>query len=403
MSNEIKSGKGYDIIIKNGRIIDPANNIDRTGDIAISGGSIDAVAVRHEGSNSKDDSISKNDIINSNGRIEIDAEGCIVAPGLMDIHTHLYPFAELGVYPETALFPCGVTTAADAGTSGSGTFLLHRDSPLFGRVSRKFFINVSTAGLSAIRSYNEDIDPKHFNRDGIKYLADKYPEEIMGLKIRFSKELWPASNTDPLKAARELAAEIGTKLMVHCTNPPVEMAEIVSILGKGDILTHAFHGKGSAIIGKDGRIKPEVLAARRKGVVFDVGDAGWHMAFSTVRAAFAEGFYPDTISTDLTVNGIFNRAKSFSLPYVMSKFLALGMNLPDVIRCCTQVPATVLELAGKAGCLTPGAPADIAILRHADRDFVFTDGDGGTLSGSSIIRNMLTVKDGIIVYRDIEI
>ncbi len=375
----------YDIIIKNGRVIDSYNEIDKILDVAIENGKISNI-----GKLNYDESIQT-----------IDATGCIVSPGLIDYHMHIYPLAEIGVLGEATCFPSGVTTAVDAGSTGCGTYEGHRGFVSSSKLRIKSYLNVCSAGL-ATGSYLENPNPKYYNRKKIAQMFDKYGDELVGLKIRQGSEIVGDLGLEPLKETIKIADEIGTKVMVHCSNPPSDLKEMIDLLRDGDILTHAFQNKGGSILDKNGHVCQPAWDARDRGVIFDVANANIHFSFDVANVALRENFIPDTISTDLTVRSLYKRHAVFNLIHVMAKYLNMGMSINQILEKCTSKPAEIMGMQNKIGCLSIGTNADISIIKIKDKEVLFSDREGVILKGNKIIKAMLTLKDGDIVYRDIE-
>lgn len=369
-----------DLLIRNGRVLDPWNGTDRVMDIGVSSGRIVPVQDGMEAEQT------------------IHAEGCIVCPGLIDSHIHLWPLTNMGVPADATAFPSCVTTLIDAGSSGCGTYECHRPAVQAMQANVKVLLNVCSAGLTAFRTKIEYIEPERFERHQIRRLVNRYPQEIVGLKIRMGKECSLDMGAEPLKRAAEMAEELNLPLVVHSTDPAVPMRELIRCLKPGHVLTHAYHGHGNTLL-QDGGL--EALAeARERGVWVDVGDAGRHASFRVMQAALAQGLAPDSISTDITDRGLYKTTASYSLPYCMSKWLALGLPVEKVIECVTSTPARQYALQD-AGHLSMGACADIAVLRLEKAAVTFRDGVGDTFPGDTLLRPLMTVRAGRIVYRDI--
>lgn len=324
----------------------------------------------------------------------INAGGKILSPGFTDIHSHLHNLCAIGVRPESAYIPFGVTAAADAGSAGAYT--LENGLALLAaeRLKTRIFLNVSSAGLSTLRSAPEDIDPEHFDTGRIKELFEKYGAILAGLKIRIGTECCRGMGLRPLAAAAELAHSLGVRLMVHPTDPPAPMAEVLSYLEKGDILSHTYHGRGHTII-SDGHVIPQAFEARRRGVIFDVADAGVHLSMDVFRSAAADGFFPDTISGDLTDRGIF-RESAYSLSSVLAKLIALGMDEEKALAAVTSVPSGLLGLGD--GRIAENARADLVIFDKDNGGYVFTDCYGGSQSGG-LIHVYATFIDGELAFK----
>lgn len=367
-----------DLLIKGGRVIDPANRINEIKTIGVQNGLIVEADENAEASQ------------------VLDAAGYTVAPGLIDGHAHIWPLTNMGVQAESACFPSGVTTAVDAGSTGCATYECHRPAMLGMQVNVKALLHVCPAGLTAFRTKVEYIDPALFDKASMHRLIRQYSGEIVGVKIRMGQETALDMGTAPLLAACDIAHEAGLPVVVHSTRPPVSMRELIECLGPGDIITHPYHGHGRTIL-EDGGMDA-LQKARERGVYIDVGDAGWHISFEVMRKALEAGLAPDSISTDITDRGCYRRGSTFSLLHCMSKWRTLGLSMEDVIRCVTQAPAQELHL--NAGTLSTGAVADIAILREEPTSLVFTDGVGQQMEAGNILRAMATIRAGRLVYRD---
>ncbi|MDR3565314.1 MAG: metallo-dependent hydrolase, partial [Negativicutes bacterium] len=347
------------ILISGGRVIDPARGINEKSDILVEGGRI--VASVKNGS--------------TPGSV-IRAEGCLVLPGLIDYHTHVFSGAtENGCPPDIGALPYGVTTVVDAGSAGTANYEIFHGSVIAGSAVRiKSFLSVSPTGQTTMK-YDENHDPKFFDEDAMEQLFHRYPDELLGLKLRLSSEVVGDLGFSPLIRAKEIAEQLKCRIAVHTTNPPGETAELAGLFRPGDIFAHMYHGKGSTIIGSDQRVLPSVKDARRRGVIFDAANGRSHFAFKTAEAALADGFAPDVISTDLGWVTAFKQPV-FGLPWLMSKYLALDMALDDIVAACTSAPARLLAMETEIGTLAPGACADIAILKPVEHTCEFFDALG---------------------------
>ncbi|MCK9251691.1 MAG: amidohydrolase family protein [Clostridiales bacterium] len=375
----------YDLIVKNSNLLDPKAEEPLTCDIGIASGRIAALGT----------------LSATDGQQVMDAAGCYVVPPLIDAHLHAAPLASLGVPVDAVCLPSGVGAAIDAGSAGSGTaagLLPHLANM---RVHVKAYLNVSATGLASLNGYPENINPRYFQERQIQQLFERFPDRLIGLKIRVGRETVQDMGLEPLIEARQLARKLGVGLMVHGTNPPFGLDEVLDLLDAGDVLTHFLHGHGHTILDADGRVLDAAVKARRRGVLFDVGDAGYHLSFKVAEAALRQGFKPDLIGTDLTVNGLYKRDKSFSLPYVMAKMIRLGLPLKDTIACCTQNPARLMQLEDTFGQIGTGRPASFTLIRLVDQENVFTDAHGEQLCGRQLIKVMATVLDGQLLYRDL--
>lgn len=372
--------KKHDLIIRNGTVIDQTIGLNAHADVAIDTGRITRVGK-----------------IKDVGIIEIDAMGSFVVPGLIDFHMHIAPLCEIGIPGEAVCFASGVTTAIDCGSAGVASYRSHRGVFLGSRLRTCAWLHACSAGL-ATGKYFENPDPKYF--DKLK-IADCLREcnELIGMKIRQSADIVGSLGLTPLKATVSIAEDLGVPVMVHCTNPPSGLDALLDLMRPGDVVTHMYHGNGSSII-MDNKVSDSAVAARERGVWFDVANANVHFAFRTARAAIEQGFLPDSISTDLTTRSMYKRPQVFNLLHVMSKFINMGLSFEKVLELCTSKPAAFLKMEDEIGTLRSGACADVAVLSIENAPVVFGDDVGETLIGNSYLKNLLTVRSGDIVFRD---
>jgi predicted amidohydrolase len=261
-------------------------------------------------------------------------------------------------------------------------------------------VNVSATGLLTPR-YHENVDPKHYDIGALKSLFAKYPGQLIGLKVRQSRDIVGELGSEPLRATVKMAEEIGCRVVVHVTDPPCPITEIADLLRSGDVFCHVFHGAGNTIIGDHGQVLPGIRAARKRGVIFDAANGKSHFSFAVARAAIGDGFLPDVISSDLTPLTLYTDY-AFGLPYLMSKYLNLGVGLKEVVAACTSTPANLLGMQGTLGTLAPGAMADIAVFKLAQRATRFCDTPGETFVGEQLLVPQMTVLGGQITYRQVD-
>lgn len=373
-----------DCLIENCRIFDGRTISDAWYDIAVSDGIVGSITPA--GTAVPEGGIT--------GRF--DAAGAIASIGFIDMHAHVYPLWEGGVRPETAFFPNGITSAADAGSAGSETLAHGIEALVSCRADLRYFINFSAAGLATLQVFPEYIVPTEVSADRIRRLFDRFGDRIAGIKIRTGRETVRGQGAAPLEKAAAIARELHTRLMVHAADPSIPMDEVCARLAPGDILSHAFHGHGMTILDDDGQILPGVAEAKRRGVIFDAGDANWHLSLDVLRAAMAQGILPDTISTDNTKNNQF-RTNRVSLPRTMSKILAAGMPLEAVLRAVTAAPG---ELLGLPSALKEGCTADITLFTVEAAHMTLTDGNKNSITAERFIRPLLTMKRGEVVWCD---
>ena len=371
-----------DIAIINGTVLDPATNTKELGSVFIK----DGLILQARGDEA--------------ARRAFDASGMYIMPGLIDSHTHTYVGgSDIGTNPAISMIPQGVTMAVDAGSAGTGTLPGLIQEMATAPLRMKALLNVTPTGLATYRVPSR-VNPAEWDVSRIARAFRDYGPWLTGLKILAGKESMDA--LVPLDAALALAADVGVPLAVHCTNPPESLGAVCDRLRPGDILVHCFHGKGSTILGGNGKVRPEILAARERGVVIDASNGSGHFSFSVAEAALAQGFLPDVIASDLT-SGTAYEEPVYGLPHIMSKYLALGMSLMDVVRCCTSAAAIVCGCAGSLGTLAPGALGDLTVLEEVRKEVVFYDTAGDHRTGTKYLVPRLTVIRGEVLFRSHEL
>lgn len=369
-----------DILIKNGHVIDTMRNIDTICDIGIMDGRII--------------NIEAGESMHSNKTI--DASGYLVLPGLIDFHGHFnFDGSSIGAIP--SLLPAsGVTSVVDAGSCGCYNFpSFYKNTIIHSPVLVKAFLSCYSMGLGG-SGINENFDKTLFDRKRISIILAKFANIILGLKIRCSIPL--VKSVEPLNEVIAIAEELGIGVCVHTTNPPCSILEIANLLRKGDIFCHVYHGKGDTILDENDIIKKEIWKARERGVVFDVANGNNHFSNYVCSKSIEQGFCPDVISTDMTNDKLYYGLKARSLPFVMSKFLSLGMTLFDVVRCVTETPAKLMKMEGQIGTLSPGAFANVAIMNLIDKEFSSVDSEGNVYKGNKMFIPQMTILNGEIAY-----
>lgn len=371
----------YDILLKGGYVIDPKNGISDVRDVAIKDGRIAAVAP---------------DISVAQALKTVDVSGLYVTPGLVDIHVHVYPGDGVtyaggfrSVYPDGFALRTCVTTVSDAGSSGWRNFDDFKKriiDPSKTRVTA--FLNIVGAGMAGEAEQNvEDMEVRP-----TAAMALKHKGLIVGIKsAHFRGPEWT-----PYERAEEVGRIADIPVMVDFGSARVRtIAELFTeYFRPGDIYTHAYSGGGRGEL-LNGRVNPAMIEAQKRGIFFDIGHGGSSFRFQMAAQAFKEGFYPNSISTDLHI-GSMNAAMKDMLN-VMSKFLVLGMTLDDVIARSTWNPATEIKLE-QLGNLSVGSPADVAVLRLEEGRFGFVGPRGGRLDGSQRLGCEMTLRDGKVVY-----
>ena len=367
-----------DIRITGGRVLDPLTGRDGPGDVAIRLNHV----VEDDG---------------STAALTLHADGCIVVPGLVDFHAHVFEGTLFGIEP-LLLLPTGVTSLVDAGSCGCAGFENFRDRVMrTSRLRMKAYLNVGTIGQPCAGVY-ENVDPKNYLRGEIRALVEKYRDDIIGLKLRISKPIVGHLGLSVMDGALELAEELGLPLCVHVTNPPETMDKVAAKFRKGDVFCHCFQGTGHSIINENGKLYDELRTARERGVIFDAANGRRNFSFPVAKAALEQGFLPDIISSDGT-KATFNRVSGMkNLPFLLSKYLNMGLDLNTVIRAATATPARAMGMEGQIGTLRLGAFADVAIFKLIEQETRFTDSDGNAMVGTKLLVPQVTIMNGQIVY-----
>ena len=369
-SRTVAAAGRYDLVIKGGRVIDPASRLDAVRDVAIARGRIAAVSAN----------------IPADGADVIDASGRLVVPGLIDIHTHAarYPEAPAMVLKD------GVTGWIDAGSQGADhigdPIAVARSAPQAARV----LLNIGRAGILAdgdtMNLANADVAAA---REAIAAHRDF----IAGIKARLSADVAGANDYEVLRRAQEAASAFSLPVMIHMGQTMTPLPKLMDLLKRGDVVTHMFAPPPNSIIDERGRILPAVLAARRRGVWFDVGNGrAGHLRWDIVQTVMKQGFWPDTISTDWT-----NMSRStgvVDLPNCVSKFLNYGMSVSQVLACATINASRVFPVFRGRGTLKPGAPGDVTLLELREGAFEFEDNYGNRMPGRQRLFPAGTVLGG---------
>jgi dihydroorotase len=368
----------FDLVLKGGHLLDPAAGIDGRRDVAFSAGRVAVVDA---------------DIPREAGREVVDLAGAHLAPGLIDLHAHAFIAGhDLGVRMDPICRATGVTTLCDAGSTGAANFAGLRELIMARAETRVLaFLHLAAIGLSHL-GIGEHCFLDYSDPELAAGVAREHRDTVLGIKVRVQREVVGAHGLEPLRRGIRAAEAASVPVIVHINNPPGEYGDVLALLRPGDIVSHFFHGRGSGILDAAGQVKPTVRAARERGVVFDVAHGRSHVNFPVVRQALAQAFAPDTISSDLTRPGHAGVVKD--LPTTLSKFLSLGMALPDVVRAATAAPARAIGRSGELGTLAVGAAGDAAVFTVEEGRFPYEDADGNRIEGSKRWTPRLTVRAG---------
>jgi dihydroorotase len=342
----------YDLVIKGGRVLDPAQHLDRVADVAIKDGRIAAIRPN----------------LASSGVPVIDATGKVVTPGLIDIHLH----ASDPKLPPAEVLSTGVTSMVDGGSRGADNLddLLKIAQSAPNRL--RILLNIAHLG-NAPGGRGEFLDGiESADVAKARRAVEQHRDWIVGIKARLSRTIAGEHDLEALQRARQVADPLKIPIMIHIGDTASPLPAILALLRPGDIVTHVYSPPPHGILDDRGRVLPQVREARRRGVLFDIGNGRTgHLTWEVAERAMQEGFLPDTISSDL--NLVSRTDQVFDLPNVLSKFLLLGMPLEKVIACATVNAARSIAELGSYGTLRTGASADITLLDLRRGEFEFVD------------------------------
>ena len=365
----------YDLLLKGGRVIDPANNVDGILDVAIAGRYVSSV---------------QKDISPQLARKVANVSGLVVTPGLIDLHAHFYGYYA-AVLPDAHCLSEGTTTAVDAGGAGHLTFD-DFDRKIISKSKTNVFALINIAGEGMVGLPEQDLDGMNVDLTTAK--IDQRPDRIVGVKVAH----YAGPGWQPLDRGVQAAENTGTYVMVDQapikSRPNNEM--LLEHLRPGDITTHCY-GFDKPMIDSDDKVKPYFFEARERGVKFDVGHGAGSFSFRIAKNAIDQGFPPDTVSTDMHTASILSNQGT--MPETMTKMLVLGMDLPDIIKRSTWTPALTIGHP-ELGNIGQTAFADIAVLEIAEGDFGLTDNGSGNRvypTGKRIVCQM-TVRNGEVVW-----
>jgi dihydroorotase len=366
----------HDLVLTGGRVIDPASGTDAMFDVAFAGGKVAAVGKGLQGAEVRD------------------VKGAIVTPGLIDLHTHVYwGGTSLGVEADAYARQSAVTTSVDTGSAGPGNFPGFRSHVIDRAESRVLvYLHVSFAGIFGFSStvmVGESHDMRLMAAREATAVAVANRDVIIGIKVRVGRNASGPSGITPLDVALDVADRAGLPVMCHIDEPPPTYEAVVERLRPGDVLTHCFRPFPNAPVHGDGRVKEAVLKARERGVLFDVGHGMGSFSWDTARKMIGAGFVPDTISSDvhaLCING-----PAWDLLRTMTKFLALGLSLPEVIRAATVAPADAVRRPD-LGRLEPLAAGDASVIRLAQRPVELEDVEGNLVHSDTRL-----VPEGMVI------
>ena len=383
----------FDLLLRNANVIDPSQGLSGKRDIGMRHGRIEAI---------------EPSIAAERASRVMDAGGKLVTPGLIDLHCHTYAFGSaIGIPADELVANQCTTTVVSAGDAGANNLAAFRRFVVPASRTRQFaFVHIAVAGLAGFpvpELYNIDYAQPEVTARAVAESAGF----VLGVKVRMSENVVARHGTEPLKRAIKACEMSGVPAKIMCHIGGVSdralMSQILDLLRPGDVLTHCYSGApnlagdGTNIV-QDGKLLPAALAAKKRGVVFDVGHGGGSFDYTIAEAAIAQGCPPDTISSDVHVfSG--NTPGMPYMPWVMSKFLGLGFSLAEVVAMATAAPARVIGQVPKLGTLQIGAPADLSLLELVEGPVDFVDTRNNKRSGKAHLRPAGTIAGGVAFGR----
>lgn len=326
----------------------------------------------------------------------IDVCGQYVFPAFVDFHTHLFASGSGFGMDADRLLSTGVTTAVDMGTAGWENYDRFHAQDVAGKNIRiRSYLNVSPIGQPG-KGICEPLDDDTIDPARIRETIERYPDEILGLKVRLSRNIVGDLGSRPLARAIEIGENLGLPVCVHTTDPPVSAVEIAKMLRPGDIYCHMYQGRGHTILDESGRVWPELFEAQRRGVVFEVGHGSMNFDARIAGESVKQGFWPDIISSDSTVNTFHKSETMWDLPHVLSKFLTMGMPLHRAIQAVISVPADKLGLGGLIGRLEKGYAAELTVCRITKREV--SGAICASLQEETSLTPQMTIRGTEVIY-----
>jgi dihydroorotase len=396
----------FDLLLKGGHVIDPDGGYNGQLDVAVKRSRIAAV---------------ESNIPAGSAFRTVDVTGQYVTPGLIDLHAHFQLGTYWGIDADAVGSHSGVTTWVDAGSPGALTLPEFRQTVVAMSEVRVFaFVNISYIGLIA-QDY-ELSNPEYTNVELLERVVNLHRDIVIGIKIRAGRS-GGGKDLEPLHRARRAADRLEMPIMVHISTAPPSLEEVLEFLKPGDIITHSFTGQSMKLVDEQGNIRDGARRAIESGVILDLGHGAGSFSFESAEALTRQGYWPDTISTDLhwlaiygpnlmdplkgsafgdstsdarsiTVNVKGDGQPVFNLLTCIDKLMYLGMPLPDAIRAVTSRPAEILGMKGELGTLKPGARADITVLHLAPGNYDLHDIHGNVRHSKEQLRHTMTVLDG---------
>ncbi len=374
----------FDLLIQGGQVVNPGGQSGRL-DVGIRRNRVAAI---------------ETNIPAASAARVVDATGQIVTPGLIDLHTHVYHNATFwGVHADPVAARSGVTTWLDVGSAGAYNVLGFREWVAQPSTARLYaLLNISSIGLTAMTG--ELANLSYCDVDLCVKLIEQNPELLLGVKARIDRNTTSGQGIEPLRRARQAADRVHRPLMVHIGGGPPTLSEVLDFMRPGDILTHCFTGHNMRIIDDTGSLLDAAKRAWDSGIILDIGHGAGSFSFETAEKMIAAGYKPDVISTDIHQMSI--HGPLYDMPTCLSKFLALGLSVEDVIDAATVHAAEAMGLGDEIGTLRVGALADVALFNVLEGDFPFYDVHMNQRNGKRLLRNTLTIVNGRELPRSVD-
>ena len=377
----------YDLLIKNGKVIDPSQNLEEQRDVAIRGGKIALV---------------ERDIPANRGRQVLDAAGKIVTPGLIDLHVHVLPYVgETGTEADPCCVTRGVTTVVDAGTAGAFTLPALRKFAVEKSATRiRALVHVVAIGMIvAVTPGMEELgDLRYCDAKRAAKAALENKDLVLGFKVRIDRKFTiPGTNDiEGMKRARMASDEASLPITTHIGGSYTPLRDFLVLMKDRDIVTHIYNPRPNSVLDESGKLLTEVVEARKRGVLFDVGHGRTNFSYRIAEKCLGQGLIPDTISSDVSNGSV--RGPVYDLVTTMAKMMTLGLNLREVIERTTINAARAMNFGVEIGTLKPGAEADVAIFELRSGEFGLVDSEGQTRIAREKLVPAATVRGGKVFY-----
>jgi dihydroorotase len=375
------------VLLRGGRVLDPAQGLDATLDVRLRDGCIEAVGPG----------------LDAAGAEVLDVAGLLVVPGLIDAHVHCFRgFGSNSMDPDLLGVSRGVTTVVDAGSAGHSSFGLFREHIMERAKTRVLaYLNLSTVGSIVNPQFAKLADPRLIDPEGIAQTVAQHRDRIVGMKWMATTSALGPLGLDPLARGRAIADDVGLRVLVHIgeswgEGPTQPIEQVVELLRPDDTVTHMYTGHRGGLLEASGQLAPAVREARARGVRFDVGHGANNLSFDVAQRLLDQDFPPDAVSTDashLSVHG-----PVYDLPTTMSKLLGLGLPLADVVALATSRAADLIGRADELGSLAPGRVADVSVLRLEEREWQALDSRRATLTVRQHLAPVFAIRAGEIIH-----